>query len=66
MRFFCIILYSLLFLLYSFIWEISIMKTSNVLLDKSLLFSARIVRLYQYLLKNKHETVISKQEWSPY
>ncbi|MBQ8511339.1 MAG: four helix bundle protein [Clostridia bacterium] len=37
------------------------MASNSILLDKSLHFSARIVKLYQYLLKNKHETVISKQ-----
>ena len=37
------------------------MKESNVLLDKSLKFAARIVRLYQYLTKEKKESVISKQ-----
>ncbi len=37
------------------------MKTDNVLLNKSLLFAARIVKLYQFLLKEKHESVISKQ-----
>jgi four helix bundle protein len=33
----------------------------NVLLDKSLLFASRIVKLYQYLSKEKRESVISKQ-----
>lgn len=33
----------------------------NVLLEKSLAFAARIVKLYQYLSKEKHESVISKQ-----
>ena len=33
----------------------------NVLLEKSLAFAARIVKLYQYLSKEKHEAVISKQ-----
>ncbi|MBQ7186624.1 MAG: four helix bundle protein [Ruminococcus sp.] len=33
----------------------------NPLLDKSLLFAARIVKLNRYLIKEKHETVISKQ-----
>ncbi|MBQ8287286.1 MAG: four helix bundle protein [Clostridia bacterium] len=37
------------------------MKTQNILLDKSLLFAARIVKLHKYLLKEKHESVISKQ-----
>ena len=35
--------------------------TDNPLLDKSLSFSARIVKLYQYLVKEKKETIISKQ-----
>ncbi len=33
----------------------------NPLLEKSLLFAARIVNLYKYLKKEKHETIISKQ-----
>ena len=33
----------------------------NPLLEKSLHFAARIVRLYQYLSKEKKEAVISKQ-----
>ena len=33
----------------------------NLLIDKSIAFAARIVKLYQYLIKNKKETVISKQ-----
>ena len=33
----------------------------NVLLDKSLHFAARIVKLHKYLLKEKHESIISKQ-----
>jgi hypothetical protein len=33
----------------------------NVLLDKSLRFASRIVKLYQYLSKEKHESIISKQ-----
>ena len=33
----------------------------NPLLEKSLHFAARIVRLYQYLSKEKKETIISKQ-----
>ena len=37
------------------------MKTDNPLLDKSLHFAALIVKLYQHLLKNKRESVISKQ-----
>ena len=37
------------------------MIKDNPLLDKSLLFAARIVKLNRYLIKEKHETVISKQ-----
>lgn len=37
------------------------MKQHNILLEKSLAFAARIVKLYQYLSKEKHESVISKQ-----
>ena len=37
------------------------MKPQNILLEKSLCFAVRIVRLHQYLTKQKKETVISKQ-----
>ncbi len=37
------------------------MKKENPLLDKSLLFAARIVKLYKYLTKEKKEHIISKQ-----
>ena len=37
------------------------MSQYSILLNKSLLFAARIVKLYQYLSKEKHESVISKQ-----
>ena len=37
------------------------MIKNNPLLEKSLLFAVRIVKLNQYLIKEKHETVISKQ-----
>lgn len=37
------------------------MSQDSVILSKSLKFAARIVKLYQYLTKEKHETVISKQ-----
>ena len=37
------------------------MKQNNPLLDKSLLFAARIVKLNRYLTKEKKETVIAKQ-----
>lgn len=33
----------------------------NILIEKSIDFGARIVKLHQYLLKSKHESVISKQ-----
>lgn len=33
----------------------------NLLIDKSIAFAARIVKLNQHLTKNKKETVISKQ-----
>ena len=37
------------------------MSQDSVILTKSLKFAARIVKLYQYLSMDKHETVISKQ-----
>ena len=37
------------------------MSQNTLLLDKTLSFAARIVKLNKYLLKEKHETVISKQ-----
>ena len=37
------------------------MKKENPLLDKSLLFAARIVKLHNYLKNEKKETVIAKQ-----
>lgn len=33
----------------------------NVLLEKSLLFSVRIIKLHKYLIKEKREHIISKQ-----
>ena len=33
----------------------------NILIDKSIDFGARIVKLYRYLVKTKQETVLSKQ-----
>ena len=33
----------------------------NLLVEKSISFAARIVKLYQYLIKNKKETILSKQ-----
>ncbi len=37
------------------------MKTDNVVVEKSLAFAIRIVRLYQYLVKEKQEFILSKQ-----
>ena len=37
------------------------MARDSILLDKSLRFAARIVKLHKYLLKEKHESIISKQ-----
>lgn len=37
------------------------MKYENALMEKSLHFAARIVKLYQYLSKEKKESIISKQ-----
>ena len=37
------------------------MAQNSILLEKSLQFSARIVKLYKYLIKEKKESVISKQ-----
>ena len=37
------------------------MSQDSVILSKSLQFAARIVKLYQYLTKETHETVTSKQ-----
>jgi four helix bundle protein len=34
---------------------------TNILKDKSFAFALRIVKLYQYLLKDHHEFVLSKQ-----
>ncbi|MBQ2061266.1 MAG: four helix bundle protein [Oscillospiraceae bacterium] len=33
----------------------------NILIEKSIDFGARIVKLHRYLLKTKHEAVLSKQ-----
>ena len=33
----------------------------NVLIDKSISFAARIIKLHRFLIKNKKETIISKQ-----
>ena len=37
------------------------MRKENPLLDKALLFAARIVKLHKYLTQTKKETVIAKQ-----
>lgn len=37
------------------------MAQKSILLDKSLYFAARIVKLNKYLVKEKHEAIISKQ-----
>ena len=37
------------------------MARDSILLDKSLKFAARIVKLHKYLIKEKHENIISKQ-----
>ncbi len=37
------------------------MKGENIIVDKSMAFAIRIVRLYQYLCKEKQEFVLSKQ-----
>ena len=34
------------------------MPYDNPLLEKSIKFASRIVKLYQYLLKEKHESII--------
>ena len=33
----------------------------NALIDKSIVFAARIIKLHKYLLRSKKETIISKQ-----
>ena len=35
--------------------------SSSILLEKSLKFASRLIKLNQYLNKQKHETIISKQ-----
>ncbi len=37
------------------------MSQDSILIEKSLHFSARIIKLHKYLTKQKHEPVISKQ-----
>ena len=55
--------YSLFFILFSLFFNESVsnMRKENPLLDKSLLFAARIVKLHKYLTKTKKETIIAKQ-----
>lgn len=38
-----------------------VMKTDNVIVDKSKAFALRIIRLYKYLTETKKEFVLSKQ-----
>ena len=33
----------------------------NILIDKSIAFASRILKLHRFLIKNKRETIISKQ-----
>ena len=33
----------------------------NILIDKSIAFASRIIKLHQYLIKTKKETIISRQ-----
>ena len=33
----------------------------NLLIDKSIAFASRIIKLHQYLIKTKKETIISRQ-----
>ena len=40
-------------------WVIAL--KDNILIEKSIDFGARIVKLHRYLVKEKHETVLSKQ-----
>lgn len=37
------------------------MSANSIVLDKALKFAARIVKLHKYLIKEKKETIISKQ-----
>ena len=40
--------------------EVTNMK-ENVLIDKSIVFASRIIKLHRHLIKSKKETIISKQ-----
>ncbi|MBQ7254897.1 MAG: four helix bundle protein [Oscillospiraceae bacterium] len=37
------------------------MAQNSILIDKTLHFAARIIKLHHYLIKERHESVISKQ-----
>lgn len=37
------------------------MKKESILQDKSEAFAARIIKLYQFLIKEEHESIIAKQ-----
>ena len=58
---FCIIHYSLFIFRYSLKNGDIKMYSENPLLEKTLKFASRIVKLYQYLINEKKETIISKQ-----
>ena len=51
----------LYYLLSKFLQRRTIMAQNSILLDKSLKFAARVVKLQRYLVKEKHEAIISKQ-----
>lgn len=57
----CSIIYSLLSLIYYLKRDEAGMSANSILLDKSLKFAARIVKLHKYLVKEKKESIISKQ-----
>ena len=57
----CTIIYSLLSLLYYLDKGELNMSANSIVLDKSLKFAARIVKLHKYLTREKKETIISKQ-----
>ena len=51
------IIYYILFIIYS----LRNLTKENVLINKSLIFAARIVKLHEYLKKEKHESIIARQ-----
>lgn len=57
----CSIIYSLLSLIYYLKRDEAGMSANSILLDKSLKFAAQIVKLHKYLVKEKKESIISKQ-----